>query len=50
MSDGGSVLYAVFATRPDVCQRVVQLYRFNSNPGFSHVKEQKHLLKFTWQL
>ena len=46
MSVGGSILYAAFATRPDVCQRVVQLCRFNANPGLSHVKEQQHLLKY----
>ena len=46
MSVGGSALYAAFATRPDICQRVVQLCRFNSNPGFNQVKEQKHLLRY----
>ena len=46
MSVGGSTIYSAFATRPDMCHRVVQLSRFNNNPGETHVKEQKNLLKY----
>jgi len=46
MSVGGSLLYAAIGTRPDICQRVIQLARYNNNPGETHVKAQKHILKY----
>ena len=46
MSVGGSTIYSAFATRPDMCYRVVQLTKFNNNPGEAHVKEQKNLLRY----
>lgn len=46
MSVGGTLMYSACATRPDISQRVTQLARYNKNPGLTHVKAQKHLLKY----
>ena len=46
MNVGGTLMYSACATRPDISQRVTQLARYNKNPGATHVKAQKHLLKY----
>ena len=46
MNVGGTMMYSACATRPDISQRVTQLARYNKNPGKSHVKAQKHLLRY----
>ena len=42
----GSLLYTTVCTRPDMFFAVMQLARFNSNPGHAHVKASKQALKY----
>jgi hypothetical protein len=42
----GSLMYLALATRPDIAYAVGVLARFNSNPGPSHWKGVKHLLRY----
>jgi hypothetical protein len=39
-------LYSAICTRPDIFFAVMQLARFNSNPGESHVKASKQVLRY----
>ena len=42
----GSLLYAAICTRPDIFYAVMQLARFNSNPGKVHVKAAETCLRY----
>ena len=42
----GSLLYSAICTRPDIFYAVMQLARFNSNPGEPHVKASKQVLRY----
>lgn len=42
----GSLLYSTICTRPDLFFSVMQLARFNSNPGREHVKASEQVLKY----
>jgi hypothetical protein len=42
----GSLLYSAICTRPDIFYAVMQLARFNSNPGETHVKASKQVLRY----
>ena len=46
MSVTGSLLYAAICTRPDIFYAVMQLARFNSNPGQAHVKASEQCLRY----
>ena len=42
----GSLLYAAICTRPDIFYAVMQLARFNSNPGKPHVKAAETCIRY----
>ena len=42
----GSLLYSAICTRPDIFFAVMQLARFNSNPGEAHVKASKQVMRY----
>jgi hypothetical protein len=42
----GSVMYLAMMTRPDIAEPASVLARFNSNPGMTHWKAVKHLLRY----
>ena len=46
MSVTGSLLYAAICTRPDIFYAVMQLARFNSNPGKAHVRASEQCLRY----
>ena len=46
MSATGSLLYSAICTRPDIMFAVVQLARFNANPGAVHVKANQQALRY----
>ena len=46
MSVGGSLMYSSICTRPDFYPRVIQLSRYNRNPGDTHVQGQKQILRY----
>ena len=46
LSVTGSLLYAAICTRPDIFYAVMQLARFNSNPGKPHVRASEQCLRY----
>ena len=42
----GSMMYLAISTRPDIAYAVGVLSRFSSNPGLSHWKAVKHLMRY----
>ena len=42
----GSLMYAMFCTRPDICYSVGMVSRYQSNPGPKHWQAVKHILKY----
>ena len=42
----GSLLYTTICTRPDLFFAVMQLARFNSNPGKEHIKASKMTISY----
>ena len=46
MSVTGSLLYSAICTRPDIFYAVMQLARFNSNPGKPHIKASEQCLRY----
>ena len=42
----GSLLYTAICTRPDLFYSVMQLARFNTNPGNSHVKASIQVIRY----
>ena len=46
LSVTGSLLYAAICTRPDIFYAVMQLARFNSNPGKAHVRASEQCLRY----
>ena len=46
MSSTGSLLYSALCTRPDIFFAVIQLARFNANPGKTHVKANQQVLRY----
>ena len=42
----GSLLYSAICTRPDIFFAVMQLARFNSNPGEPHVRASEQCLRY----
>ena len=46
MSVTGSLLYSAICTRPDIFYAVMQLARFNSNPGKAHVRASEQCLRY----
>ena len=46
MSSTGSLLYSALCTRPDIFFAVIQLARFNANPGATHVKANQQVLRY----
>ena len=42
----GAIMYAMLGTRPDLAFAIGQLTRFNSNPGQTHVKTLKRVLRY----
>ena len=46
MNAVGSMMYLATTTRPDIAYAAGVLARFNSNPGITHWKAVKHLLRY----
>ncbi|KAH9704808.1 hypothetical protein KPL70_011615 [Citrus sinensis] len=42
----GSLMYAMFCTRPDICFAVGMVSRYQSNPGHEHWTAVKHIMKY----
>ena len=42
----GSLMYAMFCTRPDICFAVGMVSRYQSNPGPEHWTMVKHIMKY----
>ena len=42
----GSLMYLSVCTRPDICQAVSELSRFNNNPGKVHWESAKRVLRY----
>jgi hypothetical protein len=42
----GSLMYAMLATRPDICHAVGYLSRFSSNPTLEHWTSVEHVLRY----
>ena len=42
----GSLMYAMFCTRPDICYAVNIVSRYQSNPSPEHWTAMKHILKY----
>ena len=42
----GSLIYAMFCTRPDICFAVGMVSRYQSNPRLDHWVAVKHILKY----
>ena len=42
----GSLLYSAICTRPDIFFAVMQLCRFNSNPGHPHIRASEQCLRY----
>ena len=42
----GSLMYLAVCTRPDICQAVSELSRFNNNPGRVHWEGAKRVLRY----
>ena len=45
----GSLMYAMFYTRPDICYSVGMVNQYQSNPGPKHWQAVKHILKYLWR-
>ena len=46
LSVTGSLLYSAICTRPDIFYAVMQLARFNSNPGKAHIRASEQCLRY----
>ncbi|XP_071714330.1 secreted RxLR effector protein 161-like [Rutidosis leptorrhynchoides] len=42
----GSLMYAMMCTRPDICFAVSMVSRYQSNPGLTHWKAVKRILRY----
>ena len=42
----GKLMYLAICTRPDICQAVSELSRFNSNPGLTHWESAIRVLRY----
>ena len=42
----GNLMYLAVCTRPNICQAVSELCRFNSNPGLKHWESAMRLLRY----
>jgi hypothetical protein len=46
MNATGTQLYSAICTRPDIFYQTINLAKFNSNPGNSHVEASKNLFRY----